>query len=206
MLVLIASLILSSWLSLLITFHFCFYQVTRLHEYQGVDVHFKEIARQYHDIVQVINSNAYGCLLLMQNPKSTFPYRSWKICNGRSSKLKWTWNASQMHRNLLFLLLCFAAVAMLSFFASSSFLFIFNLNLNHQHLSLRYRCLLIFWDSNTIIMLITLLVISYFLFPCHDFHLPTHSICYVTSINTNDQKIGLIHSFDFTTNKGTRRH
>lgn len=61
---------------------------------------------------------------------------------------------------ICFLLLCFAAVAMLSFFASSSFLFFFNLNLNHQHLYLRYRCLLIFWDSNTIIMLITLLVIS----------------------------------------------
>lgn len=30
--------------------------VTRLHEYQGVDVHFNEIARQYHDIVQKLEN------------------------------------------------------------------------------------------------------------------------------------------------------
>lgn len=30
------------------------YQVTRLREYQGVDPHFDNIARQYHDIVTVM--------------------------------------------------------------------------------------------------------------------------------------------------------
>jgi len=30
------------------------YQATRLREYQGVDPHFDDIARQYHDIVKVM--------------------------------------------------------------------------------------------------------------------------------------------------------
>lgn len=36
--------------------HLPFQQVTRLREYQGVDPHFDNIARQYHDIVMVIMS------------------------------------------------------------------------------------------------------------------------------------------------------
>lgn len=31
----------------------CVYQATRLREYQGVDPHFDDIARQYQDIVKV---------------------------------------------------------------------------------------------------------------------------------------------------------
>lgn len=31
----------------------CMYQATRLREYQGVDPHFDDIARQYHDVVKV---------------------------------------------------------------------------------------------------------------------------------------------------------
>lgn len=47
-----------------LTFHLFFYQVTRLHEYQGVDPHFDQIARQYRDIVKVKNSNALICTFI----------------------------------------------------------------------------------------------------------------------------------------------
>ncbi|CAN6694678.1 unnamed protein product [Malus baccata var. baccata] len=38
--------------------------VTRLHEYQGVDPHFDQIARRYRDIVKVKNSNALSCTFI----------------------------------------------------------------------------------------------------------------------------------------------
>lgn len=45
--------LLQSFIMFVLVIFWPLYQVTRLREYQGVDPHFDNIARQYHDIVQV---------------------------------------------------------------------------------------------------------------------------------------------------------